>query len=149
MSYKTLKHKLSKTVFSILLGTKLQKWQPKFEHIHKKITIFDKKWKVFVKADSCGDVYTLTTLPCVSALTTVEHCFRNKWERLRVRMGCTPVCLHLTSTAQQIQVSIVYSSIVVSIIACHAGDRGSIPCRSTCILILSVWYWWILYSETS
>ena len=44
-------------------------------------------------------------------------------------MDCVPACLLISNLNFPIFVSRVLGSIVVSIPACHAGDRGSIPRR--------------------
>ena len=44
-------------------------------------------------------------------------------------MDCVPACILISNLNFPIFLSRVLGSIVVSIPACHAGDRGSIPRR--------------------
>ena len=44
-------------------------------------------------------------------------------------MDCVPACILISTLNFPVSLSRVLGSIVVSIPACHAGDRGSIPRR--------------------
>ena len=60
-----------------------------------------------------------------------SHCYDHEAPRL----ACARTALLVRSG-----LAVILDSIVVSIPACHAGDRGSIPRRGDNILLSIVWH---------